>query len=94
MKENSLIFANRLLRASDQLCRFGVVLALLALPVAADEMTKVEGLLENYCYSCHDEWEQKGNIQLDELSALSVDAGMDLFNKIQEQLYFGGICPK
>ncbi|MFT7303267.1 MAG: hypothetical protein ACI8UZ_002108 [Akkermansiaceae bacterium] len=94
MKENSLIFANRLLRASDQLCRFGVVLALLALPVAADEMTKVEGLLENYCYSCHDEWEQKGNIQLDELSALSVDAGMDLFNKIQEQLYFGQMPPK
>ncbi len=54
----------------------------------------MEGLLENYCYSCHDEWEQKGNLQLDQLGKLSLESRLDVFNKIQEQLHFDQMPPK
>lgn len=69
-------------------------LVLLGLSAKADEVSKMEGLLENYCYACHDEWEQKGNMQFDELGKLSLDARLDVFNKIQEQLYFDQMPPK
>jgi hypothetical protein len=67
---------------------------LLVSPAQAEGSPKIEGILENYCYSCHDEWEQKGNIQLDELGSLSLDVRLDLFNKIQEQLHFDQMPPK
>ena len=51
-------------------------------------------LVENYCWSCHDEWETKGNVRLDQLDKLSLDQRLDLLNKIQEQLYFRQMPPK
>ncbi|MFT5412169.1 MAG: hypothetical protein ACI8XO_002490 [Verrucomicrobiales bacterium] len=55
---------------------------------------QVDQLLENYCYTCHDGETQKGDIKLDQLGELSLDARLNLLNKIQEQLFFGEMPPK
>jgi len=53
-----------------------------------------EGVLANHCYNCHDEEDQKGNIQLDNLSDLDLDKRLDLLNRMQEQVYFDRMPPK
>ncbi|MBT8038506.1 MAG: DUF1588 domain-containing protein [Verrucomicrobiae bacterium] len=54
----------------------------------------MEKLLYENCYACHDEWEQEGDIRLDQLATLEPDTRLDLFNKVQEQIYFGQMPPK
>lgn len=71
-------------------CAF-VAMTVFGLPVGA---SGAEALLENYCYSCHDEWEQKGNLQLDILDTLPLESRLGVLNKVQEQLYFGQMPPK
>ena len=72
--------------------RWGLIVAALSLsPAMAIGPGK---FLENYCHSCHDEWEQKGDLRLDQLDSLSLEARLDVFNKIQEQLYFEQMPPK
>ncbi|MFT7304384.1 MAG: hypothetical protein ACI8UZ_003240 [Akkermansiaceae bacterium] len=51
-------------------------------------------LLDNYCYNCHDEDTQKGDIRLDNLGELENPKRLDLLNRIQEQLYFQHMPPK
>ncbi len=51
-------------------------------------------LLENYCYSCHEDGTEKGDIRLDHLADLELDARLDLLNKMQEQLHFEEMPPK
>ena len=53
-----------------------------------------EKFFENYCHACHDEWEQKGDLRLDQLDTLPLEVRLDVFNKIQEQLYFEQMPPK
>ena len=55
---------------------------------------KVLPLLDNYCLSCHDADEHKGDVRLDNLASLSLDARLDLLNRVQEQVYFGEMPPK
>ena len=55
---------------------------------------KPDELFENYCHSCHDEWEQKGELRLDQLDSLPLEARLDVLNKVQEQLYFEQMPPK
>lgn len=51
-------------------------------------------LLDQYCYSCHDEDRQKGDIRLDQLESLSHRSRLDLLNKMQEQLFFSEMPPR
>ena len=51
-------------------------------------------LLDNYCYNCHDEETQKGDIRLDNLTDLETPKRLDLLNRMQEQLYFQHMPPK
>jgi hypothetical protein len=53
-----------------------------------------EALLDNYCVSCHAADEHKGDVRLDNLERLSLDARLDLLNRVQEQIYFGEMPPK
>lgn len=53
---------------------------------------EAQELFEHYCFDCHDEGTQKGNIQLDKV--LPLEERLDLLNKVQEQLYFGEMPPK
>ena len=55
---------------------------------------KVSELLESYCFSCHDEGAQKGDIRLDCLDTLALDTRLDLLNKMQEQVFFKEMPPK
>lgn len=55
------------------------------------EMTK---MLYANCYSCHDEWEQKGDIRLDQLETLPLVARLDLMNKMQEKIHLKEMPPK
>jgi len=58
------------------------------LPDATDEV------LANHCYSCHDEEDQKGDIQLDNLAGMELAKRNDLLNRMQEQVYFDHMPPK
>ena len=55
---------------------------------------KAAELLESYCFSCHDEETQKGDVRLDRLDTLALDTRLDLLNKMQEQLYLKEMPPK
>ncbi len=55
---------------------------------------QVTELLDNYCYDCHDEDTQKGDIRLDHLETLTLDARLNLLNKVQEQVFFKEMPPK
>lgn len=51
-------------------------------------------LIENYCIDCHEDGSSKGDIRLDNLPGLSLDARLDLLNKMQEQLHFEEMPPR
>jgi hypothetical protein len=54
----------------------------------------VDAALGSYCFSCHDEDSEKGDIRLDNLADLSLEDRLDLLNRAQEQLYFEQMPPK
>lgn len=54
---------------------------------------KVLPLLENYCVSCHEDGTTKGEVRLDKLETLPLDARLDLLNRVQEQLFIGEMPP-
>lgn len=56
--------------------------------------SRVKPLLEKYCFNCHDEDEQKGDIRLDALESLALDARLDLLNRVHEQIFIGEMPPK
>ena len=55
---------------------------------------KVLPLLEKHCFSCHGADDQKGDVRLDHLQSLALDARLDLLNRVQEQLFTGEMPPK
>lgn len=68
-----------------------------ALLSAAPEFSltpQASDLLENYCTDCHEDGTAKGDIRLDNLNTLSLEARLDLLNKMQEQLHFQEMPPK
>lgn len=64
---------------------------------AADKFslsTPAGATLGKYCFDCHDDETQKGDLRLDNLETLSLPNRMDLLNKVQEQIYFQHMPPK
>lgn len=55
---------------------------------------QAEVILDRYCFNCHDEDMQKGNIRLDNLTELDTSKRLDLLNRVQEQIYFQHMPPK
>ena len=55
---------------------------------------RIGGILDQHCFSCHDEDTQKGHIRLDNLSEMPLSARLDLMNKMQEQVYLSQMPPK
>ena len=49
---------------------------------------KIEILLQDNCYDCHDDITQKGNIRLDTLVEMPVTDRLELLNKMLEQVYW------
>jgi hypothetical protein len=56
--------------------------------------SEIDNLLEANCFACHDEWDQKGDIRLDQLATIDLDTRLNILNKIQEQLHFKHMPPK
>jgi hypothetical protein len=54
---------------------------------------KIEYLLEDHCWKCHDYGTQKGDIRLDNLAELTLEARLDLLNRAQEQAHFKQMPP-
>jgi hypothetical protein len=50
-------------------------------------------ILEDNCQSCHEDGTTKGNIRLDNLGTLPLDARLDLMNKMLEQVYLKQMPP-
>ena len=50
--------------------------------------------LEKHCFSCHDAVGKKGDVRLDNLESLTLDARLDLLNRVQEQIFIGEMPPK
>ena len=65
---------------------------LFAVPFTTSD--KVQELMMNYCFDCHDGDSKKGDIQLDNLESLVLEDRLDLLNKVQEQLYIKEMPPK
>jgi hypothetical protein len=55
---------------------------------------ETDALLARYCYNCHDDEDQEGDIRLDNLADLDTSKRLDLLNRMQEQLYFQHMPPK
>ena len=55
---------------------------------------QVEDLMANYCFDCHDEEVQKGDVRLDNLLDLNLPKRLDLLNRMQEQAFFRHMPPK
>ncbi len=79
-----------------QICLIGSVAAEVKSSSAATFKIpeKTEVILDRYCFACHDEDMQKGNIRLDNLADLDTPKRLDLLNRIQEQIHFRHMPPK
>ena len=50
-------------------------------------------ILEQYCVSCHEDGTTKGDVRLDNLSELPLNARLDLMNRMLEQVYLKQMPP-
>ncbi len=55
---------------------------------------KMEDLLANYCFDCHDNETKKGEVRLDNLATLALKDRLDLLNRVQEQIFIKEMPPK
>ena len=55
---------------------------------------KMEDLLANYCFDCHDDETKKGEVRLDNLATLALKDRLDLLNRVQEQIFIKEMPPK
>mgnify|MGYP003634430252 CR=1 FL=1 len=51
-------------------------------------------MLDRHCLECHDEDSEKGDVRLDHLADIPLDARLDLLNKAHEQLYIEEMPPR
>ena len=66
----------------------------ISLYVQAEISPEVDAILERYCYSCHDDDVQKGDVDLFTFTELAADARLELLNQIEEQIYLSQMPPK
>ncbi len=54
----------------------------------------IEKILDANCYACHDEWEQKGDLRLDQLESLTLGNRLNVMNRMQENVHFKEMPPR
>ncbi len=64
----------------------------LAAPFRVDP--KAAEILSQYCTDCHEDGTEKGDIRLDNLADLTLDARLNLMNRALEQVYLHQMPPK
>ncbi|HSP44030.1 MAG TPA: hypothetical protein VLO11_14245, partial [Luteolibacter sp.] len=57
----------------------------------ADEIAVI---LEDRCQSCHEDGTEKGDLRLDNLEELPLDARLETLNRMREQVYFQQMPPR
>ena len=55
---------------------------------------KMEDLMANYCFDCHDDETKKGEVRLDNLATLALKDRLDLLNRVQEQIFIKEMPPE
>ncbi|MED5585081.1 MAG: c-type cytochrome domain-containing protein, partial [Verrucomicrobiota bacterium] len=55
---------------------------------------KVGAVMEAHCFDCHGQDSQKGDVRLDNLAAMDLEARLDVLNRVQEQLFLKEMPPK
>ncbi|MDA0724649.1 MAG: DUF1592 domain-containing protein, partial [Verrucomicrobia bacterium] len=55
---------------------------------------KVDDLMANYCFDCHDDETRKGEVRLDNLATLALKDRLDLLNRVQEQIFIKEMPPR
>ena len=84
-------------RSVVRTARLGTILALIwpiALAAGVNGESEAQAILDNYCFSCHDEDTQKGELRLDNLGGLALGDRLDVLNKMHEQLHFEQMPPE
>ena len=81
MKLRSVVFLSGLAVTSSVAAEFRVD------PKAAE-------ILSKYCTDCHEDGTEKGDIRLDNLAELTLDARLNLMNRALEQVYLKQMPPK
>lgn len=71
-----------------------ILLGMVPLGTAASPPEGVLVILEEHCYSCHEEGTEKGDTRLDNLGELSLEPRLDLLNRMHEKLHFEEMPPK
>ena len=56
--------------------------------------TKAGEILDQYCFSCHEDGTTKGDVRLDNLDTLPQSERLDLMNRMLEQVYLKQMPPK
>ncbi len=51
-------------------------------------------ILEQYCIDCHEDGTEKGDVRLDNLAELTLDARLDMMNRMHEKVHFEEMPPK
>ena len=89
MKKFKLLRTN-LLNKTSTMCFVYMIFSVSAIA----QPSKVNSFIQKYCADCHDEDTQKGKVRLDNLSSLSLDARLEMLNRVQEQIYIKEMPPK
>ena len=56
--------------------------------------SEIHKTLSKYCFDCHDDTTQDGDIRLDNLSSLDLKDRLSLLNRVQEQLFIKAMPPE
>jgi hypothetical protein len=83
-------FHQRCLAAGAWLCCSAAAMAESAKFVLPE---KAGIILENRCQTCHEEGTEKGDLRLDNLAELPLDARLETFNRMREQVHFKQMPP-
>jgi len=54
---------------------------------------KIEFLLEDHCWKCHEDGNEKGDLRLDNLDDLTLDTWLQTLNRMQEQVHLEQMPP-
>ena len=72
-----------------------VTVSFLVLPIlAVNAATKASVILEKFCFDCHDQDTDKGDVRLDNLSSLKKSDLSHLLEQVREQVYFKNMPPE
>ncbi|MFT5468302.1 MAG: hypothetical protein ACI8UO_003411 [Verrucomicrobiales bacterium] len=82
-----------MIRFSSILLISQLLFAAISLSAETNPEPAAAEVLDRYCYSCHDDTTQKGDVRLDDIFSLELPDRLQFLNQMQEQIYFGEMPP-